>query len=164
MPPISSVSKAGAFPLVGPVTYLHADLEEVRAHLHRGECPPPTVWFHATTEASACAAAKEGLVPSCWCAGDSCCVFGYSSRDEVPRWHRADWIIEIESRALPGQLKAWWVPPQAIRGAWHEDRFYSRAELAARAVASATVGATCQCELHELTREQIARWRSLGGC
>jgi hypothetical protein len=160
MPLISSASEAGAFPLAGPLTYLHADLAEIREYIASDERPPVSLWFHATSEEAARAAAVEGLIPSCWCGRDSCCVFGYSSLDDVPERRQRDWIIEVESRALPGQLKAWWVPPQAIRGAWHEGGFHTRDELATSPAQRAAVAETCSCELHELTREQIMRWRA----
>jgi hypothetical protein len=72
-------------------------------------------------------------------------------------------MVEVESCGLPGQLKAWWVPPQAIRGAWHDGRFHTRAELATHPLVCAVVVETCSCELEEITREQIARWRALAG-
>lgn len=163
MPLTYGDSDAGAFPLAGPLTYLRADFAEIREHLESAEFAPVSIWFHATSEHAARAAAVEGLVPSCWCGGDSCCVFGRSSLNEVPRWRRADWVVEIESRALPGQLKAWWVPPQAIRGAWHEGQFFTREDLVARSGLADAVGESCPCDLHELTREQIARWRAACG-
>ena len=162
MPPIfATVDLAGAFSLEGPLTYLHMTEAEVRAALEAAPRPPVARWYHATTEQAARAAVVQGLVPSCWCEGDSCCVFGYSSLEELPPRRRRDWLIEIESRALPGQLKAWWVPPQAIRGAHHQGHFYTAGELRDRPTPLIEVAETCGCELAEINREQIARWRRL---
>jgi hypothetical protein len=146
---------AGAFPALGPLTYLPLDLAAVRAALD-GDYERPRTWFHATNEAAARSAAVQGLLPSCWVGGD-CCVFGH---DETERARRGDWLLEIRSPALPGQLKAWWVPPQAVRGAWHRGRFVGRNELRQGAVALYAVHGSCDCELAALTVEQVARWRA----
>jgi hypothetical protein len=161
MPATFGNSDAGAFPLAGPLTYLRVPLAEIRDCLQSAEFAPVSIWFHATSEHAARAAAAEGLIPSCWCGGDSCCVFGHSSFDEMPRWRRQDWVVEIESRALPGQLRAWWVPPQAIRGVWHDGQFFGRDELEARSGVAELVSESCPCDLHGLTSEQIARWRAV---
>jgi hypothetical protein len=161
MPPIFNLGdRNGAFPRDRPLTYLHLTEAEVRAL--RAQAPPPEVtWFHATSEEAACAAALYGLVPSCWRGGDSCCVFGYSFREEIPLRRRRDWIVEVHSRALPGQLKAWWVPPQAIHGAWHHDRFHPATDLRERAAEIPEVRQQCGCDLALVTAEEIARWRQV---
>jgi hypothetical protein len=147
---------AGAFPALGPLTYLHLDLAAARAALD-GDYERERTWFHATNEASARSAAVQGLLPSCWVGGDCCCVFGHDEPDQA---RRGDWLLEIRSPALPGQLKAWWVPPQAVRGAWHRGRFVDRHELCQGAVALYAPQGSCDCELAALTVEQVARWRA----
>lgn len=150
--------RLGAFPRIGPLTYLADDVVEARAGL-RGEYPTLRRWFHATTEEAAASAAWQGLVPGCWHGGDCCCVCGYDSLDEIPR-HRGDWIVEIYSRAYDGQAKAWWVPPQAIRGAWNDGVFYEAAELRERGGPLLGAVSGCSCNLNELTREQAGAWRA----
>ena len=150
--------RLGAFPRIGPLTYLAADVAEARARLH-GDYPSPRRWFHATSEEAAASAAWQGLVPGCWQGGDCCCVCGYDSLDEVPR-HRRDWILEINSRVYDGQARAWWVPPQAIRGAWKDGVFYEAVELRARGRPLLGDVRGCSCNLSELTREQAAVWRA----
>lgn len=145
----------GAFPALGPLTYLHLDSAEVSAALE-SEAGPECIWYHATDEASARSAALQGLVPSCWRGGDCCCIFGQDERLENAR---RPWLLEIRSPALPGQLKAWWVPAYAIQGAWHRGQFISVAELRQGATALADPAGSCECNLAALTREQVARWR-----
>lgn len=146
----------GAFSALGPLTYLHLSEDEVRAALS-GEFGRERVWFHATDEASARSAALQGLVPSCWRGGDCCCVFGHDERVDN---RRGRWLLEIRSAALPGQLKAWWVPPDAIRGAWYDGRFVEAAELRREAVGVAEPDGSCECDLASLTAEQVALWRA----
>jgi hypothetical protein len=146
----------GAFPALGPLTYLHLREDEVRAAL-AGDFGGERVWFHATDEAAARSAALQGLVPSCWLGGDCCCVFGHDERAES---RRGQWLLEILSPALPGQLKAWWVPPEAIRGAWHHGKFVAADALREGAVALADPDGGCECDLAPLTVEQVALWRA----
>ena len=147
---------AGAFPAAGPVTYLHLTPAEAQELMLT---PPPAErrWFHATYEHVARAASIEGLVPSCWAGGDSCCVFGYDRLVDIPV-HRGGWLLEIHSRALPSQLKAWWVPAAAIRGVWRGGEWMSREVLRRETVATSNP-AGCSCDLAELTSAQIAEWR-----
>jgi hypothetical protein len=147
---------SGAFPELGPLTYLFLSAAEVRAALG-GVFGREAVWFHATDEVAARSAALQGLLPSCWVGGDCCCVFGH---DDRARTRRGQWLLEIHSLALPGQLKAWWVPPQAIRGAWHGGAFIPADELRRGAVALAEPDGSCDCDLAALTTEQIALWRA----
>jgi hypothetical protein len=147
-------SHQGAFSLSGPVTYLAgscAELEELLA----ANYPAPTTWFHGTMREAAISACWQGLVPSCWCDGDTCCVFGVDSLDMVGPHH--DWVLEINSPAIPGQLKAWWVPPHAIRGAWHRGLFLPAAML--REMGTPLLRpAGCSCELAAKTAEEIGEW------
>jgi hypothetical protein len=99
------------------------------------------------------------LVPSCWYGGDCCCVCGYDARNQVPA-HRGEWVLEIYSRAYDGQAKAWWVPPQAIRGAWNLGVFYEAAELRERGGPLLTNVAGCACNLAPLTLKQGQLWRT----
>jgi hypothetical protein len=155
----SRSSSQGAFPLSGPVTYLagsNAELEELLA----ANYPAPATWFHGTTREAAISACWQGLVPSCWWNGDSCCVFGVDSLGMVGPHH--DWVLEIHSPATPGQLKAWWVPPHAIRGAWHSGLFAPAAML--REMGSPLLRPTgCSCELAAKTAEEIGEWRKVVG-
>ena len=73
--------------------------------------------------------------------------------------HRGDWILEIYSRAYDGQAKAWWVPPQAIRGAWNLGVFYDAVDLRARGGPLLPDVGGCTCNLAELTLEQARLWR-----
>lgn len=151
--------RLGAFPLTGPLTYLAADLDEARRRMD-DEYPPVRPWFHATSEEAAASAARQGLAPGCWHGGDCCCICGYDELDDVPAHRRGDWILEIHSRARAGQAKAWWVPPQAICGAWNLGVFYEASEL--RELGAPSLGAVvgCACDLNELTREQAALWQA----
>jgi hypothetical protein len=146
----------GAFPRLGPLTYLFLSEAEVRAALG-GEYGEERLWFHATDEAAARSAALQGLLPSCWLGGDCCCVFGHDDREQA---RRGEWLLEILSPALPGQLKAWWVPPEAIRGAWHHGAFVPAAELRQNAVPLCGPSTACECDLGRLTAEQVSRWRA----
>lgn len=150
----------GAFPLVGPLTYMPLDMDSVRAALD-GPYPESRTWYHATWEPALGAILRVGLIPSCWWGGDSCCVFGYDRPEELPEGRRSGWTLEVSSRALTGQLRAWWVPPSGVRGAWHEGLFWSRSELRAQFPDPAPVTREgCYCELSELVSEQQRLWRS----
>lgn len=148
----------GAFPIVGPVTYLKMSAAEVKAAL-AGPYPAKSVWFHATSDEVAVSAAHYGLIPSCWWGSDSCCVFGCARLDDVPAYRRTAWILEIHSAALDDQLKAWWVPPTAIRGAWHQGLFHDRTDLLEHMPRLPEINDTCYCDLAQLTSAQIVSWR-----
>lgn len=150
----------GAFPLLGPVTYMLLGIEGVRAAL-RGPYPERRIWYHATWESTLGSILRVGIIPSCWWGGDGCCVFGYDRWEEIPEHRRNAWVLDVHSSALPGQLKAWWVPPSAIRGAWHDGTLHEPAELRSRHPATpleATDG--CSCELRWLVAEQQRFWRT----
>jgi hypothetical protein len=72
---------------------------------------------------------------------------------------RGDWVLEVHSRALPEQQKAWWVPVSAISGAWHSGVFYKAADLRERGGPMVAPADSCTCELAELVAEQVALWR-----
>jgi hypothetical protein len=150
--------RLGAFPHIGPLTYIADDVVHARETMH-GDYPTLRRWFHAATEEAAASAAWQGLVPGCWQGGDCCCVCGSDSLDEVPSY-RGDWILEIYSRACDGQAKAWWVPPQAIRGAWNLGAFYDAVELRERGGPLLDEVSGCACNLSELTSEQAHLWRA----
>jgi hypothetical protein len=116
------------------------------------------VWYHQTSAREAASAGWQGLIPSCWVGGDGCCVFGVDSRDEVSPY-RGDWLVEIHSRALPEQQKAWWVPAYAIRGAWHDGTFHGPAELRELGPPLLNPTGICACDLGELVAEQVVLWR-----
>jgi hypothetical protein len=149
--------RLGAFPVRGPITYLELTVSEAREALE-GPRRPITTWFHQTGRAEAASAASQGLIPSCWVGGDGCCVFGDDSRESASPF-RGDWILEIRSRTLPEQQKAWWVAPQQIVGGWNDDAFYTPEELRALGPPLLSPGGTCACELAELVAEQVALWR-----
>jgi hypothetical protein len=97
-------------------------------------------------------------MPSCWVGRDGCCVFG-SDRLDAASALRGDWVLEICSRALPEQQKAWWVPAAAIRGGWHADVFYDRAALRELGPPLLAPTGSCACELTMLVAEQVELWR-----
>jgi hypothetical protein len=148
--------RAGAFPTLGPLPYLHLTPQGVAAALE-GEYPPRRRWYHGTTEDAAMSALGQGLLPGCWVGSGDCCVFGYDAREAIPP-QRSACVVEIYSRALPGQLKAWWVPPQAIVGIWRDDEFVETAALRDVATPSLAPSGTCTCELADVVAEQVARW------
>ena len=120
----------GVLPLDGPVPYLPDD---GRPLAERWAGPRPqrvSTWFHATWEPQLGQIAREGLIPSSWTGGDCSVVFGYDERPPVPS-ARGDVVLQIRSRALPGQLKALWVPWWCIVGAWHGETFVDAETLRA---------------------------------
>jgi hypothetical protein len=150
---------AGAFPLLGPLPYLHLSLEAARAALGAGPYPSETTWFHVTYDPVLPMILRTGLVPACWWGGDTCAIFGIDALEKVPTWRRHDWIIEIHSPALPGQVKAWWVPSSAIRGAWRHGIFYPADALPSPASARPpSLNRGCECEFASLVGEQQQRW------
>ncbi len=148
----------GTFPSIGPVTYLPLAPHEVR-DLMKGEPPIERTWFHATHERAARAACRQGLIPSCWTGGDSCCVFGYDDMDQIPI-HRGEWVLEVLSHALESQLKAWWVPATAISGVWRRGRFTRADALRVPSSWLSAPSGSCACDLADLTTTQIKRWRT----
>lgn len=146
----------GAFPSPGPITYLDLDLDEMETMLRLGPFPPLARWYHATTAEVAARAMVEGLIPSCWRGGDSCAVFGRDSMADLPAWHEDSWLIELESNALRGQVKAWWVPPSHIRGVWHRSK---RQSIKTDRVPIDDFDG-CECELAGLTRNEQSDWRN----
>lgn len=149
---------AGSFPKLGPVTYLPISPAEVAQAL-LGACPPTTIWYHATLDSRLHQVCAAGVLPSCWWGGDSCCVFGYDRIEDVPGVRSKGWILEVESAALAGDLKAWWVPPTAIRGAWRGGTFHRRGDLAGAPSQPPDIGDGCSCDLTELVSSEKARWR-----
>jgi hypothetical protein len=148
----------GAFPALGPITYLYLSVPEVERALETGPYRPMTRWFHATTREVAALALEQGLTPSCWRHRDTCAIFGYDSIDDLPAYRQSSWILEIESAALTGQLKAWWAPARSIRAVWHKGR---RRAVAPRLIYPELRGQVdgCACELSELTRAEQLTWR-----
>ena len=149
--------RLGAFPIRGPLVYLRLTEAEVRA-ARGGPFRPVVVWYHRTDEAQAASAAWQGLIPSCWVGGDGCCVFGVEDRTGGGTF-RGDWVLEIRSRALPEQQKAWWVPAAAIVGAWHDDVFYDADELRRRGRPLLDAAGSCACDLASVVAEEVAAWR-----
>jgi hypothetical protein len=156
----SESDRLGAFPIRGPLTYLRLTPAEVQEAL-AGPYRLPTVWFHMTHQAEAASAAWQGLIPSCWVGGDGCCVFGADRPDASAL--RGDWVLEICSRALPEQQRAWWVPAAAIRGGWHADVFYGRAALRELGPPLLSPTGSCACELTRLVAEQVGFWFQMTG-
>lgn len=150
----------GSFPALGPITYLHLMPTEVDEAL-RSARPPVSRWFHATRAEFVGSICLQGVLPSCWSGGDTCGVCGYDTLAQVPA-ELGQWAIEVESAALPGELKAWWVPPTAVRGAWVDGLFYPAEELRVDAKPLLQPVA-CSCELASHTQAQISLWRSLYG-
>src|SRR5436853_444325 len=136
----------GVLPAEGPVPYLP---EEGRPAAERFATVKPTAvrtWFHATWEPMPAVASRQGLIPSCWRGGDCCVVFGHDERVE-PSPLKGDVIIEVRSRALPGQLKCLWVPWWCIVGAWREGAFVPAERLRDEPVELLDLTAGCGCEL-----------------
>jgi hypothetical protein len=152
-------ARVGAFPIRGPLVYLPLTEAEVRS-ARSGPFRPATVWYHRTAEAQAASAAWQGLIPSCWVGGDGCCVFGVDDPDGGSGY-RGDWVLEIHSSALPEEQKAWWVPPVAIRGAWHDGVFHDADDLRSRGWPLLAPSGSCACELAVVVAEEIAAWRAM---
>jgi hypothetical protein len=122
---VDSDELLGVFPIGNPIPY--TGLVEV---LHGGNTPLLRTWYHGTWGNRVASIAQYGLLPSCWFGGDCCCVFGFESQMFESYSKYSDWIVEIRSRVVANaDLKAWWVPPSHIVGAWHERHFYPRQEL-----------------------------------
>lgn len=148
----------GALPDAGPVPYLTLNERYARSLLEGPRPEASSTWMHATTEQVAVTAAHRGLIPSCWHGGDGCVVFGSSGADDVnPR--RGQALVEVHSRALAGQLRAWWVPLQHVRGAWIYDEFITAERLREANPEPAPLVAPCSCPLAALVREQQDLWR-----
>lgn len=153
---------AGAFPGTDPLTYVLQDPAEARAALSSGPYQPISTWYHATYDYAFPSIIHTGLIPSCWWDGDMCAVFGYDTRASIPMYRRSGWILELNSPALLGPVKAWWVAPTAITGAWHDGIFYPVHAMLS-VVDPTPLPATrhgCSCSLAELTTEQQELWRS----
>ncbi len=151
----------GSFPASGPFVYTAESEAEARRALG-GATPAERRWFHATRREAALSAVHRGLIPSCWRGGDCCAVCGHDSLRDV-HLHQGPWVLEIKSHALAGQLKSWWVPAEAIEGAWHKGTFFSAAELRAHRDVPAIGEAVepCRCPLRDIVGEQIEIWSSL---
>ena len=155
------VHHLGAFPMAGPVTYLTDDPEECR-RIMAGPYPERRIWYHGTTERVARLACIQGIAPGCWIGtgGECCGILGYNSLHQFLRRRGHLWIIEIEGRALDGDVKAWWVPYSDVRGVWHLDRFVPRPEVVRgnhEPTTQPRVG--CDCGLSEICSEQQELWR-----
>jgi hypothetical protein len=87
-------------------------------------------------------------------------VCGHDALDDV-HLHQGPWVLEIESPALRGQLKSWWVPASAIKGAWHEGSFISAVDMRSVDAPPPVEVHPCHCWLNGLVAEQIQIWRSL---
>jgi hypothetical protein len=148
----------GTLPLVGPVPYLTDSEQEARAMLAGPHPRERTRWLHATSREVAVIAAHQGLIPSCWHGGHGCVVFGCADPEDATPL-RGEVAIEIESQALPGQQRAWWVPRWLIRGAWIEGRFTTAEQLRQRPSLNAGDVRPCACPLASLVCEQQALWR-----
>lgn len=152
----------GAFPTSGPVTYLTDDLTECH-RMMTGPHPSVRVWYHGTSEEVARLACVQGIAPGCWTGrgGECCGVTGYNSLEDFLLRAPHLWIIEIESPALEGEIKAWWVPHHNIRGVWHLNSFKPRAEFASSIQAPLTEARSgCHCGLSAICSEQQVLWRS----
>jgi hypothetical protein len=150
----------GAFPTLGPITYLDLSEAAIQAAIEAGPYPTERTWFHATYSDRLPLIARTGLIPSCWWGGDSCAIFGVDQPRDVSLVRRADPLIEVRSRALDYSVKAWWVPPSAIQGVLlgSERRSLSPERDAGSLVWSHEPDG-CGCELREIVREQQQLWR-----
>lgn len=147
----------GVFPLGNPIPYT-GQVEPV----HRGNIPARRTWYHATWEERVGAIARWGLLPSCWFGGDCCCVFGYDTSEGAAASLPNRWIIEVQSRVeADTDLKAWWVPPWCISGAWHQGHFSSRETLLRFPVWDVTARLGQFCCSDGLCVAQYELWRQL---
>jgi len=148
----------GSFPLEDPVVYTTDSPRAARRSLE-GRLPGFSRWFHATSERNAVQAIFYGLIPSCWHGGDCCAVCGHDALEDVHR-HHGSWILEVESPALSGQLKAWWVPASNIKGVWRHGAFESAECIRERTVKPKRLvdARPCICPLRMLVVEQILAW------
>lgn len=148
----------GSFPTAGPVVYL-TEVEAQAQRLFKSAPGPERRWFHATSVDAGIAAIHNGLIPSCWRGGDCCVVCGHDSLDDVHS-HQGPWVLEIYSAALPGQLKAWWVPASAICGVWIEGNFQCADQIRATTTAPPlTPTSKCHCQLGSLVEREIGCWQ-----
>jgi hypothetical protein len=157
----SAIDEAlGAFPTLGPLTYMELTPTQVRAAL-RGPYPWSRTWYHLTPRETLPIILRQGLVPACWRGGDTCCVFGYDSLLEADLQRSV--AVEVHSSAPETDLKAWWVPFRLIRGFWDSSGFVpihaARRALAIDEVTLPDVPGGCMCNLSELCDEQISAWR-----
>jgi hypothetical protein len=150
--------RLGVLPLVGPVPYLTAVEEEARRLLVAPQPATNSTWWHATSVEVARIATRYGLVPSCWRGGDCCVVFGSADAEDV-KPSRGEALIEVVSRAIPGQLRAWWVPHTRVRGAWIADEFVTAEQLRIPPVRLVDDVRPCQCSLSAVVAEQQQQWR-----
>lgn len=159
-PPDGSVEddRLGVLPTAGPVPYLTDSEEEARRLLAGAQSSRDITWLHATSVEVARIAAHRGLVPSCWRGGDCCVVFGSADADDV-KPSRRDALVEVVSRAIPGQLRAWWVPRARITGAWVAGAFIPAEQLREPPVALVDGVRPCECPLSALVGEQQELWR-----
>jgi hypothetical protein len=158
--PSDNVRAVGSFPDAGPVPYLTDDPRVANELLQQPSAEPVRTWWHVTYEHLLPMVAATGLIPSCWHGGDTCAVFGIDSLTAAPSWRSDDWIVEVRSSAPLGPVKAWWVPPGAILGAWQRGRFY---QLKRDPGAEPPIVDGCPCPLSEICREQQRRWLATRG-
>ncbi|MFL5901779.1 MAG: hypothetical protein ACJ75S_11360 [Solirubrobacterales bacterium] len=150
-------TELGVLPSEGPLPYL---FDDGRPAEERAAGPLPetaTTWWHRTHEPVPTIAARQGLIPSCWRGGDACVVFGRDRR-RVLRG-QGEVVIEVCSRALPGELKALWVPWWCVIGVWREDGFTTAEELRTEPVELLDAGGGCECQLSDFMIEQQRLWR-----
>lgn len=150
--------EGGILPDAGPVPYLTLDEQHARRLLAGPQPTASSTWVHATTTQVAVTAAHQGLVPSCWRGGDGCVVFGSSGPDDVHPC-RGQALVEVHSRAIAGQLRAWWVPRVHVRGALIAGEFVTATELRGTTPGPVPDVTPCSCPLAGLVCEQQALWR-----
>ena len=79
-------------------------------------------------------------------------MFGSSAPGHPPA--RGPALVEVRSLAIPGQLRAWWVPRTQVGGAWIDGEFVSVQTLRATAPCRFAEVTPCSCPLADLVREQ----------
>lgn len=115
----------GVFPLGNPIPYT-GRVEVV----HAGNAPNVCTWYHGTWGDRVGSIARLGLLPSCWFGGNNCCVFGFDHIHFRQYDKYGDWVVELRSRVeIDTELKAWWIPPDHVLGAWHKGSFHPRDDL-----------------------------------
>lgn len=110
-----------------PFMYVANSSPQARGMLASGRHHSTRTWWHESTPDRIPSIVQNGLLPGCWLGSGECAVFGLDHRPE-PTPHAV--VVEVQSPAPLGDVKAWWVPPSAIMGVWVNDGgFLRRAEL-----------------------------------
>lgn len=169
-PQASATVYPGALPVDGPPHMLLADPDEAVAAASQSVPYRPATWWHQTEHDKVGRILRRGLLPGCWIGHDTCVVFGVDQRptSDDGRIGGDVAIVEVHSPVPRGDVKALWVPANAIRGFWHAGSFTSRADaLAAQDTSDwstiSTSGgsvAGCPCDMARFCAALQEQWRA----